>query len=39
VIGIGKFFMTVPATSTDLVAEFAGAASEQSLGGRVQLIR
>jgi hypothetical protein len=37
VIGIGKFFMTVPATATSLVAEFAGAAQEQSLGGQVEL--
>ncbi|MBY0240264.1 MAG: pilus assembly protein TadE [Burkholderiaceae bacterium] len=39
VIGIGKFFMTVPATATSLVAEFAGGAEEQSLGGPVGLIQ
>lgn len=38
VIGIAKFFMTVPATATSLVAEFAGAAVEQSLGGQVELL-
>lgn len=39
VIGIGKFFMTVPATATSLVAEFAGAAQEQSLGGHVEQVQ
>lgn len=39
VIGIGKFFMTVPATATSLVAEFGGAAEEQALGGRVGLVQ
>jgi len=39
VIGIGKFFMTVPATATSLVAEFAGAAEEQSLGGQVEVVQ
>jgi hypothetical protein len=39
VIGIGRFFMTVPATATTLFAEFAGTAEEQSLGGQVELIR
>lgn len=37
VLGIGKFFMTVPATSDALIAEFAGAASEQSIPGAVEL--
>lgn len=37
VVGIGKFFMTVPATGTALYAEFAGAASEQALGPTVGL--
>lgn len=37
VLGIGKFLMTVPATATTLHAEFGGLASEQSLGGAVEL--
>lgn len=37
VLGVGKFFMTVPATSDTLIAEFAGAASEQSIPGAVEL--
>lgn len=37
VLGIGKFFMTVPATSERLVAEFAGTVSHRSLNGRVEL--
>ena len=37
VLGIGRFFMTVPATATTLHAEFAGAVPEQSLGGPVEL--
>lgn len=39
VIGIGKFFMTVPATATSLFAEFGGAVEEQSLGGTVELVQ
>lgn len=39
VIGIGKFFMTVPATASTLVAEFAGTAPELSVGGQVELVR
>jgi hypothetical protein len=35
--GIGRFFMTVPATQTSLYGEFAGLATEQSLGTRVVL--
>jgi len=35
--GIGKFFMTVPATKTSLYGEFAGLATEQSLGTRIVL--
>lgn len=35
--GIGKFFMTVPATSDALIAEFAGLASEESLVRKVEL--
>ncbi len=37
VLGIGKFFMTVPATASSLDAEFAGLVQEQSLGGAVVL--
>jgi hypothetical protein len=37
VLAIGKFFMTVPATNTSLYGEFAGLASEQSLGTRMVL--
>jgi hypothetical protein len=37
VIGIGKFFMTVPATASTLIAEFAGAIAEQSIPGQVEL--
>jgi len=37
VLAIGKFFMTVPATSTALVVEFAGVVPEQSLGGHLEL--
>jgi hypothetical protein len=35
--GIGKFFMTVPATKTSLYGEFAGLVTEQSLGTRIVL--
>lgn len=38
VLGIGRFFMTVPATATSIFAEFAGAVPEQALGGQVELI-
>ncbi|MCU6497849.1 pilus assembly protein TadG-related protein [Rugamonas sp. A1-17] len=37
VLGIGKFLMTVPATATTLFTEFGGLATEQSLGGAVEL--
>lgn len=37
VLGVGKFFMTVPATSDTLIAEFAGTASEQAIPGAVEL--
>jgi hypothetical protein len=37
VLGFGRFFMTVPATDTTLIAEFAGLAAEQSLTGEVRL--
>lgn len=37
VLGIGKFFMTVPADSTHLHAEFAGLVAEQSLNIHMRL--
>lgn len=37
VLGIGKFFMTVPAKTNALYGEFGGLASEQTLGSRVRL--
>lgn len=37
VLGIGRFFMTVPATSTSLYGEFAGLVPEQALGTQVVL--
>lgn len=37
VLGIGKFFMTIQASSTTLYAEFGGLANEGSLGTRVDL--
>jgi hypothetical protein len=37
VLGIGKFFMTVPATENSLYGEFAGLAREQSLGTQIVL--
>lgn len=37
VVGIAKFFMTVPATATALFAEFAGTDTEATLGGNVRL--
>ncbi|MFP5391948.1 MAG: pilus assembly protein TadG-related protein [Gammaproteobacteria bacterium] len=37
VLGIGKFFMTVPATSTSIVGEFAGA-MDNAPGGSVELL-
>lgn len=39
VVAIGKFFMTVPATSTKLRAEFAGIASEHTLKGTVEFYK
>jgi Flp pilus assembly protein TadG len=39
VLAIGRFFMTVPATTTSINAEFAGIVPEQSLGGRVEIYR
>lgn len=37
VIGVGRFFMTVPATSTYVYAEFAGAEPWSAIGGSVRL--
>lgn len=37
VLAIAKFFMTVPATSSSLYAEFAGVVPEQALGGNLEL--
>lgn len=37
VLGIGKFFMTVPATANSLIAEFAGTLAEQSVSRQVEL--
>lgn len=37
VSGIGRFFMTVPADSTHLYAEFAGLVDEQTLRAQVKL--
>lgn len=37
VTGVGRFFMTVRATSDSLIAEFAGAATPASLKGQVEL--
>jgi hypothetical protein len=39
VIGIGKFFMTVPATATSLYAEFAGVNIGTASGGNARLYR
>lgn len=39
VIGIAKFFMTVPASATALYAEFAGINTETALGGSARLYR
>lgn len=36
--GIGKFFMTVPATKDSLVAEFAGTLPEQQLTSEVEIL-
>lgn len=36
-VAVGKFFMTVPATSTSVVAEFAGIAHESTISGQVLL--
>jgi hypothetical protein len=39
VIGVGRFFMLAPASGSAIIAEFAGAVAEQSLGGAVELLR
>jgi Flp pilus assembly protein TadG len=39
VLAIGKFFMTVPATSSSLVGEFAGVAQEANLVSKVELFK
>jgi Flp pilus assembly protein TadG len=36
VLAVGQFFMTIPATSTKIYAEFAGIVPEQSLTGLVE---
>ena len=37
VLAIGRFYMTVSATATDLYGEFAGLAKPETLGGQVEL--
>lgn len=37
VVGVGRFFMTIPATSTDIYAEFAGAEAWTAIGGSARL--
>ncbi|MYN46234.1 pilus assembly protein TadE [Pseudoduganella sp. FT93W] len=39
VLAVGKFFMTVPADSSHLYAEFAGIAAEQTLGGMLEILQ
>lgn len=39
VAAIGKFFMTVPASSNRLIAEFGGIVPEKSVSGRVELFQ
>lgn len=39
VLGVGKFFMLVPATTTSLYAEFAGVVPEQSLTGPTERVQ
>ena len=39
VVGIAKFFMTVPASASALHAEFAGMNTEAALGGNARLYR
>lgn len=38
VLGVGRFFMTVPATATSISAEFGGVAPASSLLGTVELM-
>jgi hypothetical protein len=38
VLGVGRFFMTLPATSTSISAEFAGVAPAASLLGTAELL-
>ena len=37
VLGVGRFYMTIPATKDDLFGEFAGLARRQALTGQVEL--
>ncbi|MFC0132531.1 pilus assembly protein TadE [Massilia eurypsychrophila] len=39
VLEIGRFFMTVPATSTSVKVEFAGLMRQQNIDGEVELIQ
>ncbi|MFC0167590.1 pilus assembly protein TadG-related protein [Pseudoduganella danionis] len=39
VLAVGKFFMTVPANSSHLYAEFAGIAAEQTLSGTLEILQ
>jgi hypothetical protein len=39
VVGVAKFFMTVPASASALYAEFAGMNTETALGGNARLYR
>lgn len=39
VLGVGKFFMTIPATSASVVAEFAGTETWAAIGGNARLYR
>lgn len=39
VLGIGKFFMTIPATSSTIYAEFAGMENWATIGGNARIYR
>lgn len=39
VVGIGRFFMTVPATSSSVLGEFAGAITDDLAGGDVEIFK
>ncbi|WP_426178361.1 hypothetical protein [Massilia sp. TWR1-2-2] len=39
VLGIGRFYMTVPATSTSVKVEFAGLMRDQNIDGEVELMQ